>query len=80
LERGRLNFISWAIIILYTILASSNIAFLELIYLRILRFAYVSEVAPAPARVIIDLMLIVAAAFVIQLDSVSYSILSLENI
>jgi hypothetical protein len=63
-------------------LVLSNIAFLEPIYLRILRFARVSKIAPAPApaRIIIDLMLIVTAAFVIQLDSISYSILFLENI
>jgi hypothetical protein len=63
-------------------LASSNIAFLEPTCLRILRFARVGEVAPAPApaRVVIDLVLIVAAAFVIQLDSVGYSISSPENV
>jgi hypothetical protein len=50
--------------------------------LYILRFARVSEVAPAPtpARVVIDLVLIIAIAFVIQLDLVGYLILSLENI
>jgi hypothetical protein len=64
------------------ILASSNIVFLEPIYLRILRFIRINKItpAPAPARVIIDLVLIVIAAFVIQLDSVSYSISSLENV
>jgi hypothetical protein len=64
------------------ILASLNIVFLEPIYLRILRFIRINKItpAPAPARVIIDLVLIVIIAFVIQIDSVSYSILSLENI
>jgi hypothetical protein len=49
------------------ILASSNIIFLELIYLHILRFACISEItfAPAPACIIINLILIITAAFVI---------------
>jgi hypothetical protein len=63
-------------------LALSNIIFLKLIYLRILRFARINKIilALAPAHVIINLILIITATFIIQLDSVSYLILFLENI